>query len=209
MSASRTVLPSTGLSPRRRGNHLPHPALAAPAGSIPAQAGEPSRRAAPARAMRVYPRAGGGTICRTRHWQPQPGLSPRRRGNHLDAPLRLGPCGSIPAQAGEPATSPCAPGARRVYPRAGGGTRIVFRVHHALTGLSPRRRGNLHVSRHGADHPGSIPAQAGEPRASTTCATQARVYPRAGGGTVAASRFATESVGLSPRRRGNLLLPSR
>lgn len=70
--------------------------------SIPAQAGETRKEELKSMLLRVYPRAGGGTIRRISAIRRSNGLSPRRRGNHAD-PLPLADVvGSIPAQAGEP-----------------------------------------------------------------------------------------------------------
>ena len=49
----------------------------------------------------------------------------------------------------------------------------------------------------------SIPAHAGEPRVGLALAFQARVYPRACGGTIESIRDEEEESGLSPRMRGN------
>ena len=51
---------------------------------------------------------------------------------------------------------------------------------------------------------GSIPARAGEPRASTRLAKLPRVYPRACGGTSNFKHVLPRRWGLSPRVRGNL-----
>ena len=71
----------TGLSPRVRGN--PHPLCCPPpaGGSIPARAGEPSRRLTRCPARTVYPRARGGTISVPSVMARVMGLSPRVRGN--------------------------------------------------------------------------------------------------------------------------------
>ena len=153
-----------GLSPRRRGNRERQHDLLSRLGSIPAQAGEPvPTRAAPG-IRRVYPRAGGGTAKANELKASHRGLSPRRRGNLQAEGERPARVGSIPAQAGEPGLPVAPPVPVRVYPRAGGGTAVRATVVDPGRGLSPRRRGNLH--RHPACRggPGSIPAQAGEPR---------------------------------------------
>ena len=71
------------------------------------------------------------------------GLSPRVRGN-LRTVGRIGAKnGSIPACAGEPgAWRPWLPSSR-VYPRVCGGTFHADKNVHAVSGLSPRVRGNL------------------------------------------------------------------
>ena len=111
-----------GLSPRVRGNlvkgHLPERQW----GSIPACAGEPTRRSCLRRPCRVYPRVCGGTPSASR-WSPAgPGLSPRVRGNHGADVRRATARGSIPACAGEPRAA-CVYASRTwVYPRVCGGT---------------------------------------------------------------------------------------
>ncbi len=191
------------LSPRMRGNHYRRSDGRGFRGSIPAHAGEPNHSPRLPESPRVYPRACGGTSrCGLRAVRIR-GLSPRMRGNrevHLHHPA---PQGSIPAHAGEPATSPRATWRSWVYPRACGGTwPEAIRCSPSL-GLSPRMRGNLF---HGAGlrhRSGSIPAHAGEPGTGSIRARVRRVYPRACGGTDL--RGAEEKLvkGLSPRMRGN------
>ena len=131
------------------------------------------------------------------------GLSPRRRGNHLGGHQGVLLQGSIPAQAGEPTRPGAGPAARRVYPRAGGGTGNAQEAAPTIPGLSPRRRGN-HVRARGSEpSQGSIPAQAGEPNSALVTESAIRVYPRAGGGTPRAGLVVDRGQGLSPRRRGN------
>ena len=91
-----------GLSPRSRGNRSIRLILRSYSGTIPALAGEPCVSRGLSGNLRDYPRARGGTsaIC-TRHRLIE-GLSPRSRGNRIDA-LRDGKrSGTIPALAGEP-----------------------------------------------------------------------------------------------------------
>ena len=153
--------------------------------------------------LRVYPRACGGTsqgnvkplICA--------GLSPRVRGN-LEGPLLYAIAGrSIPARAGEPHIPPSGKGLAAVYPRACGGTRFAGHTWAAVSGLSPRVRGNLRSVWATNDRWGSIPARAGEPKTDTLAKTRATVYPRACGGTCAAGPGTPRPAGLSPRVRGN------
>ena len=132
----------SGLSPRRRGNHERRNHVVGRRGSIPAQAGEPVSALLARPAARVYPRAGGGTAPPQTHRRPSQGLSPRRRGNRTGCKPRWKGVGSIPAQAGEPDSRPRSACLSKVYPRAGGGTILDPRISAAISGLSPRRRGN-------------------------------------------------------------------
>ena len=75
--------------------------------------------------------------------------------------------GSIPAQAGEPAEREQSEALDGVYPRAGGGTHAKANLGQIVGGLSPRRRGNRPGYVVVRGDPGSIPAQAGEPRAGS------------------------------------------
>ena len=71
-------------------------------------------------------------------------------------------------------------------------------------GLSPRVRGNLQLMQLMRQPPRSIPACAGEPDDTDTRDTPAAVYPRVCGGTRPRALTFWESIGLSPRVRGNL-----
>ena len=70
-----------GLSPRRRGNPGLNLVGIQQGGSIPAQAGEPGGCSGSSCFLRVYPRAGGGTVTKSTRLLYTSGLSPRRRGN--------------------------------------------------------------------------------------------------------------------------------
>ncbi len=70
-----------GLSPRVRGNPLDESVPPGRTWSIPARAGEPTRRARSMTAPRVYPRACGGTVVEFGKTLRLSGLSPRVRGN--------------------------------------------------------------------------------------------------------------------------------
>ena len=197
--------PSSGLSPRVRGNRWQYHRVGAAAGSIPACAGEPRLPHAGAVASSVYPRVCGGTyefrnrLCLTQ------GLSPRVRGNRADDAGQAAYDGSIPACAGEPQPRLARLMPAQVYPRVCGGTAGAGMGKPRAAGLSPRVRGNrlsrVGIMRRG----GSIPACAGEPKSGHSMTSAPRVYPRVCGGTPASLRDAMLAAGLSPRVRGNLL----
>ena len=131
------------------------------------------------------------------------GLSPRLRGNRKRYRGQRGRRGSIPAPAGEPSRSPIRISGTGVYPRACGGTIRCALRRRSSRGLSPRLRGNLADLIGALDIVGSIPAPAGEPSRSCRLPGQARVYPRACGGTRNRLDGSTLDRGLSPRLRGN------
>ena len=194
---------ASGLSPRVRGNredrHRPREGL----GSIPACAGEPSRRWWTSSLAQVYPRVCGGTRRRPTLPRLDAGLSPRVRGNHKDARARFARSRSIPACAGEPLGLRLRHDAQGVYPRVCGGTSGRPATPEEVEGLSPRVRGNRRGRGRPARSGRSIPACAGEPPAAARREPAMRVYPRVCGGTRAASKARCDSTGLSPRVRGN------
>ena len=156
----------------------------------------------------VYPRVCGGTRGRRPPPERRRGLSPRVRGNQQSGETAVIGGGSIPACAGEPSTRSGRPRRAEVYPRVCGGTTAPGSfIPHSL-GLSPRVRGNPRTrTRCGGDR-WSIPACAGEPRAKRTSYLSIRVYPRVCGGTDCRERSAASVVGLSPRVRGNRVVPA-
>ena len=91
-----------GLSPRGRGNPSRNTRPTGSKGSIPAWAGEPDERRTLLPLRRVYPRVGGGTPFQHGHVWQRRGLSPRGRGNHVQAVTNVDSPRSIPAWAGEP-----------------------------------------------------------------------------------------------------------
>ena len=119
------------------------------------------RRAA---AVKVDPRACGGTQVKRRRRPGVVGLSPRVRGNHVWVLWPFVPLGSIPARAGEPQHATKSNCAHGVYPRACGGTESESLYGRPILGLSPRVRGNLKRGSGAQARLGSIPARAGEPR---------------------------------------------
>ena len=155
----------------------------------------------------VYPRVCGGTNASIYPPGYPRGLSPRVRGNrvHSEVPRRVPR--SIPACAGEPAAE--LPGARvvKVYPRVCGGTLHLVPIPTGRTGLSPRVRGNRRRIAGREMAGGSIPACAGEPVPRLTQAMQRKVYPRVCGGTPLPTSGTSGGWGLSPRVRGNPLVP--
>ena len=192
-----------GLSPRVRGNLDGHRRHGEVVGSIPACAGEPTRRLTTSTHGPVYPRVCGGTPPTRFSYGAHSGLSPRVRGNREHRQPKHHRPRSIPACAGEPPAwrasySPC-----RVYPRVCGGTVSVQHIVQGRSGLSPRVRGNLVRRQCAMRSHGSIPACAGEPITTTPPPTLIRVYPRVCGGTPLTEHVPLPGGGLSPRVRGN------
>ncbi len=111
-----------GLSPRLRGNHREAGAAARGAGTIPAPAGKPVTLHSRMIAEWDYPRACGETTPNHRNTRYCGGLSPRLRGNQLDARQGKGHPGTIPAPAGKPYSFLMLAWPDRDYPRACGET---------------------------------------------------------------------------------------
>ena len=157
----------------------------------------------------VYPRVCGGTIERPLSVRRSSGLSPRVRGNRRSSPRTKRPPRSIPACAGEPAAAESATSRAEVYPRVCGGTGAGIIRRPGSAGLSPRVRGNRRRWRGVSQSGRSIPACAGEPRISPSGSNAPKVYPRVCGGTDLCGMLAKLAGGLSPRVRGNRLLPGQ
>ena len=135
------------------------------------------------------------------------GLSPRVRGNQRGRTCGTAIAGSIPACTGEPGLLCRRSRGPMVYPRVYGGTApTVLRIAKCL-GLSPRVRGNPTWISGQCDMTGSIPACTGEPSGASGAVVADGVYPRVYGGTLYLGSPNRLSMGLSPRVRGNPMLP--
>ena len=153
----------------------------------------------------VYPRVCGGTFSGVLSIIEGGGLSPRVRGNRIATHAGLPSARSIPACAGEPQRLQAALTAPPVYPRVCGGTDFFRPVECGCYGLSPRVRGNQFCPIVYPSTDRSIPACAGEPGHDVLRWQRGEVYPRVCGGTADRCPAALESLGLSPRVRGNHL----
>ena len=91
-----------GLSPRVRGNRYGLACILSTVRSIPACTGEPDKLPIIGRMLVVYPRVYGGTRITNNPGAPEPGLSPRVRGNRASRSGDHRSVGSIPACTGEP-----------------------------------------------------------------------------------------------------------
>ena len=112
------------------------------AGSIPALTGKPRCVCGATSRCGVYPRAYGETSDHENILKGTSGLSPRLRGNLVDANHGAGSVGSIPALTGKPAGAGESTRTVGVYPRAYGETETEEAAKRYLAGLSPRLRGN-------------------------------------------------------------------
>ena len=156
------------------------------------------------RAFRVYPRGCGEPAIPKRSPVSRAGLSPRVRGTRYVSGIgNLAP-GSIPAGAGNPASTPRSAMTTRVYPRGCGEPLLAAADGLYGLGLSPRVRGTLVRAASYDGRRGSIPAGAGNPHRLSDEHRGRGVYPRGCGepGDVVIAMKC--DVGLSPRVRGTL-----
>ncbi len=173
---------AVGRSPRVRGSRDTGRGLELRARSIPACAGEPRPPAARRRAPRVDPRVCGGAFQLAVYLERVQGRSPRVRGSPRCQEYAGSTARSIPACAGEPATTTRGRCSIGVDPRVCGGARGCRRPRWTHRGRSPRVRGSRCSSRRARRGAGSIPACAGEPRDRAAGRIARRVDPRVCGG---------------------------
>ena len=200
--ADSRPLAAQGLSPRGRGKRntdVPHSSTSR---SIPAWAGETVTRWSTGIFYWVYPRVGGGNGVSYAVVVSVAGLSPRGRGKPARLRLQEIYPGSIPAWAGETLGIPRSVTPAEVYPRVGGGNHTGQHIPSYINGLSPRGRGKQSRAGISGSRRRSIPAWAGETRASAPAHCRYTVYPRVGGGNRSSGSIPAPDRGLSPRGRG-------
>ena len=172
-------------------------------GPIPADAGEPGFKTTGEVTKRAYPRGRGGAQQRPLWPGTVTGLSPRTRGSHRANCGTRAERGPIPADAGEPARSAVRRGRCRAYPRGRGGATCSAAARIIALGLSPRTRGSPNSAYSRNWETGPIPADAGEPEATSPNPYPLGAYPRGRGGAVCVVVLTFVVVGLSPRTRGS------
>ena len=155
--------PSRGLSPRVRGNHINGLWAPIALGPIPACAGQPSTRNKHGASVRAYPRVCGATLSLPKKAKAKAGLSPRVRGNLRSSRSVSAWSRPIPACAGQPSSATTTVEQGRAYPRVCGATLSGRGMPQAVTGLSPRVRGNHGNQTRAKSNAGPIPACAGQP----------------------------------------------
>ena len=172
-------------------------------GSIPACAGEPTRRTCCPPGWWVHPRVCGGAGIEGRSTGVVQGPSPRVRGSQW-AGSCCGPRqGSIPACAGEPCRVPLLRGRAEVHPRVCGGAVSNTIPLPPWSGPSPRVRGSRGLMPRLGDRVGSIPACAGEPMGGAGTPGPVGVHPRVCGGALRHASAWALVIGPSPRVRGS------
>ena len=192
----------TGPSPRVRGKRRRDASAPYEWRSIPACAGEtaPGSRVTPA--PPVHPRVCGGNDYAGAVADAELGPSPRVRGKRQRAGPRRRQVRSIPACAGETASSRGAIPGAPVHPRVCGGNLVDTYRTPFWTGPSPRVRGKRFQRVLERVSAGSIPACAGETSARRRPARSPRVHPRVCGGNIGRRPDTVINPGPSPRVRG-------
>ena len=191
-----------GPSPRVRGilEGLRH--ADADRGSIPAGAGNPTRRRRARAATRVHPRGCGESWGRPGVIVCDRGPSPRVRGIPGHQMPHVRRSGSIPAGAGNPKRV-CQGSSRTwVHPRGCGESAEVHAALGPGGGPSPRVRGIRPAVGHGVERPGSIPAGAGNPSSPRAARCGRGVHPRGCGESIRPIVAGPDKRGPSPRVRG-------
>ena len=195
-----------GRSPRMRGKLCFSKEEIDRARSIPAYAGETGAPISYAHGPQVDPRVCGGNVSGCSLRKIRSGRSPRMRGKRQCAAHRTHVERSIPAYAGETASSTIRRWSFTVDPRVCGGNSRPMRRSSSSRGRSPRMRGK-HGARgmRPASHR-SIPAYAGETRRPARRSRGASVDPRVCGGNDTTMMNMPVFPGRSPRMRGKLQL---
>ncbi len=191
-----------GRSPRVRGRPRRRESTASGKGSIPAGAGETVIWRAATDEYPVDPRGCGGDSADPRAAIPIRGRSPRVRGRRKRNVRRQRLAGSIPAGAGETASSRACCRRRWVDPRGCGGDYQQPPSASQSLGRSPRVRGRPSPDDAGPSLHGSIPAGAGETRVLRAMEEVLGVDPRGCGGDIWLFGLGAVKRGRSPRVRG-------
>ena len=141
----------------------------------------------------------------TRLLLPVTGRSPRVRGSRRSPSPRASRRRSIPACAGEPRRPQHSRRPQQVDPRVCGGADSNDMKRKPNRGRSPRVRGSRRHRSIQRPSRRSIPACAGEPPTTSSCARATRVDPRVCGGAPGGNVYGLQGSGRSPRVRGSLL----
>ena len=153
---------------------------------------------------RVHPRSRGAACYAAGGVAELTGPSPLTRGSRDQHPQRGREPGSIPAHAGQPATSRRWARACRVHPRSRGAAKAKAGLDMRDRGPSPLTRGSQRPQRQGKRFVGSIPAHAGQPVVASQLRQPRRVHPRSRGAAFVGSRRVGGPWGPSPLTRGSL-----
>ncbi len=191
-----------GPSPRARGRLTKAKNWKHENRSIPACAGETSKRSRLFISSKVHPRVRGGDTGRLKRKIQALGPSPRARGRHLFITTTVLVKRSIPACAGETLGNEMSYEAFAVHPRVRGGDAGRPNAAISSTGPSPRARGRRPDPGGEGQQRGSIPACAGETPSGTRICPHVGVHPRVRGGDYQKTDRDASVSGPSPRARG-------
>ena len=193
-----------GPSPLTRGSPCPDFGEVGPYRSIPAHAGQPFSSPPRRQGARVHPRSRGAALLASAGVAPLPGPSPLTRGSRPRVHRANRRMGSIPAHAGQPESGESDSSDKTVHPRSRGAAAASAAPSICVMGPSPLTRGSRRRVAVTKQPTRSIPAHAGQPRASGSASTPPRVHPRSRGAAREEPTIRLRPKGPSPLTRGSL-----
>ena len=198
-----------GSSPRMRGTPIACRILSAPAGIIPAYAGNTARYRNLRKLYWDHPRVCGEHL--TNPWDPMDasGSSPRMRGTPSSSLSSTMSGGIIPAYAGNTLGDGVGDSLGGDHPRVCGEHYSVSLEVRSIAGSSPRMRGTQNQPPGQYDGPGIIPAYAGNTRHAARGLSRSRDHPRVCGEHILCWIRLQWQSGSSPRMRGTLIFRRR
>ena len=191
-----------GSSPRMRGTPIACRILSAPAGIIPAYAGNTARYRNLRKLYWDHPRVCGEHRPVSESAQTLLGSSPRMRGTPAAWPARSASKWIIPAYAGNTICRFRSNRDRRDHPRVCGEHSTTPVVTPKQQGSSPRMRGTPASSTGNGDGTGIIPAYAGNTRHQHVLRLSRGIIPAYAGNTAHPFHGGYRRPGSSPRMRG-------
>ena len=152
---------------------------------------------------RVHPRSRGAAATTRSRSPTVKGPSPLARGSQECADGVYDVDGSIPARAGQPASTSRSSPPARVHPRSRGAAAGIAECAGVIAGPSPLARGSLHRPEQPGAVQGSIPARAGQPATPLLLRGLSGVHPRSRGAADMPWVRENRAQGPSPLARGS------
>ena len=201
--------PASGSSPRVRGEDRPGGRAELPPRIIPAGAGRRGGDGRPRQIPWDHPRGCGEKTTAGARISPQPGSSPRVRGEETMTDKEHCDLGIIPAGAGRRRSYPPSSRTSRDHPRGCGEKLLDDDLKPAWEGSSPRVRGEVFGLAPPVWSPGIIPAGAGRRKMEAGRPARWRDHPRGCGEKTKMGSTLQKIMGSSPRVRGEAPSPSQ
>ena len=173
-------------------------------GITPAQAGKRTEGSRYTPESEDHPRTSGEKVAVGAVAVDDEGSPPRRRGKVFLTDLVRVVVRITPAQAGKSEIRPVSFHFHRDHPRAGGEKAAPRAQKCEEEGSPPHRRGKGHACHQATVVVGITPAWAGKSSAARGCGKAHLDYPRMGGEKSISIRFAQDTAGSPPHRRGKV-----